>query len=70
MQETQETGWMPELGRSPGGGNDNSLQYSSLESPVDRKAWRASPQGGKESDTAEATDHTATYTVIVNETEL
>ena len=27
--------------RSPGGGNDNPLQYSSLESPMDRGAWRA-----------------------------
>ena len=29
----------PGLGRSPGGGNDNPLQYSSLENPMDRGAW-------------------------------
>ena len=27
------------LGRSPGGGHGNSLQYSSLENPKDRGAW-------------------------------
>ena len=27
------------LGRSPGGGNDNPLQYSCLRIPVDRRAW-------------------------------
>jgi len=27
--------------RSPGGGNGNPLQYSCLENPVDRGAWRA-----------------------------
>ena len=29
------------LGRSPGGGNGNPLQYSSLENPMDRGAWWA-----------------------------
>ena len=29
------------LGRSPGGGYGNSLQYSYLENPMDREAWRA-----------------------------
>ena len=28
-------------GRSPGGGNDNPLQYSCLENLMDRGAWRA-----------------------------
>ena len=28
-------------GRSPGEGNGNPLQYSSLENPMDRGAWRA-----------------------------
>ena len=31
---------IPGLGRSPGGGNGNSLQYSCLENPMDRKVWR------------------------------
>ena len=32
---------IPGLGRSPGGGNGNPLQYSCLENPMDRGAWRA-----------------------------
>ena len=28
------------LGRSPGGGHGNPLQYSCLENPMDRRAWR------------------------------
>ena len=31
---------IPGWGRSPGGGNDNSLQYSCQDSPVDRGAWQ------------------------------
>ena len=34
-------GWIPGLGRSPGEGNSNPLQYSCLENPMDRGAWRA-----------------------------
>ena len=29
------------LGRSPGGGHGNTLQYSCLENPMDRGAWQA-----------------------------
>jgi len=29
------------LGRSPGGGHGNPLEYSCLENPMDRGAWRA-----------------------------
>ena len=36
-----DTGSVPELGRCPGGGNGNSLQYSCLENPMDRGAWWA-----------------------------
>ena len=36
-----ETGSIPGLGRSPGGGYDNPLQYSCLENPMDRGALRA-----------------------------
>ena len=39
------------LGRSPGGGNGNTLQYSCLENPMDRGAWQAIVHGvTKESD--------------------
>ena len=36
----KESGLNPWLGRSPGGGNGNLLQYSSLENPMDRGAHR------------------------------
>ena len=49
MQEMQ--GSIPGSGRSPGEGNDNPLQYSSLENPMDREAWQAIVHGvAKESD--------------------
>ena len=37
----RDTGLIPGLGRSPGGGNVNPLQYSCLEKPMDRGAWWA-----------------------------
>ena len=36
-----ETGSTPGLGRPPGEGNGNWLQYSCLENPMDRGAWQA-----------------------------
>ena len=48
---------MPGLGRSPGGGHSNPLQYSCLEDPMDRGAW----WGCKELDTTERLNtHTGT----------
>ena len=58
MQETKEnTGLIPGLGRSPGGGNGNPLQYSCLENPMDRGADRpCSSWDHKESGITEATE--------------
>ena len=36
-----DVGSIPGSGRPPGGGNDNPLQYSCLESPMDREARQA-----------------------------
>ena len=36
-----DLGSIPGLERSPGGGHGNTLQYSCLENPMDRGAWRA-----------------------------
>ena len=35
-----DLGWIPGSGRSPREGNGNPLQYSCLENPMDRGAWR------------------------------
>ena len=52
--DTGDVGSIPGSGRSPGVGNDNPLQYSCLENPMDRGAWWATVHGGlKESDTTE-----------------
>ena len=40
-RDIRDTGLIPGLGRSPGGGYGNPLQYSCLENPMDRGAWRA-----------------------------
>ena len=37
--DIRDTGSIPGLGRSPGGGHGNPLQYSCLENPTDRGAW-------------------------------
>ena len=40
---------IPGLGRSPGEGNGNPLQYSCLENPMDGRAWQATVHGVKNS---------------------
>ena len=40
-EATRDTGSVPGLGRSLGGGHDNPLQYSCLENPMDIRAWWA-----------------------------
>ena len=57
--DIKDVGLIPGLGRSPGRGTDNPLQYSCLENPIDRGAWQA--WGHKESDTTEATWQALTY---------
>ena len=39
--DIRDAGLVPASGRSPGGGYGNPLQYSCLENPMDRRAWRA-----------------------------
>ena len=46
-----DLGSVPGLGRSPGGGRGNLLQYSFLENPVDRGAWWATVHGVTKSQT-------------------
>ena len=39
--DIRDVGLIPGSGKSPGEGNGNPLQYSCLENPMDRGAWRA-----------------------------
>ena len=40
-----DMGPIPGLGRSPGEGNGNPLQYSCLGNPMDRRTWQAIVHG-------------------------
>ena len=51
-----DLGSVPGSGKSPGGGHSNPLQYSCLENPMDRGAWRAAVHGVVQSRT-----HLSTY---------
>ena len=46
-----DPGLTPGSGRSPGEGNGNPLQYSCLENPMNKGAWRATVRGATESRT-------------------
>ena len=43
--DVRDVGSIPGSGRSPGGGRGNPLQYSCLENPMDRGAWRVRVHG-------------------------
>ena len=49
--DAEDLSSIPGLGRSPGGGPGNPLQYSCLENPMDRGAWRAAVHGFEKSRT-------------------
>ena len=49
--DTRDMGSIPGVTRSLGEGNDNPLQYSCLENPMDRGAWWATVRGVTESQT-------------------
>ena len=53
--DIRDVGSIPGLGRSPGGGHGNPFQYSHLENPMDRGAWRAMVHRVTESDKTEVT---------------
>ena len=59
--DPRDTGLIPGLGRSPGVGNGNLLEYSYLENLMDRGAWQATVHGVTKSQTHLNT-HTHTYT--------
>ena len=49
--DVRDVGSIPGSGRSPGGGHGNPLQYSGLENPRDREAWRDTVLGVAKSQT-------------------
>ena len=55
-----DLGSIPPLGRLPGEGNGNPLQYSCLENPLDRRTWEAIVQGVAKSGT-QLSDFTFTF---------
>ena len=38
-------GLIPGMGRFPGGGHGNPLQYTCLENPMDRRVWQVTVHG-------------------------
>ena len=63
--DTGGMGSVPESGRSPGGGCENSLQYFCLENSMDRGAWQATVHGFTELDTI-VTEHTSIKALLPN----
>ena len=59
----EDPGSIPGLGRCPGEGNGNPLQYSCLENPIGRGAWSAIVHGVSELDTTECLHFYRTYIV-------
>ena len=49
--DLRDSGSIPGSGRSPGEGHSNPLQYSCLQNPMDRGAWRAIVHGAAKSRT-------------------
>ena len=71
MKGTQETWvWFPGLGRFPGEGNGNQLQYPCWENPMDRWTWWGTVHGVVNSQTwlsnwALTHTHTHTHTHLI-----
>ena len=64
-----DLGSVPGLGRSPGEGNGNPLQYSCLENPMDRGTWQAPVHRVAKSQT-QLSNFIFTFTFILHSTAL
>ena len=56
-EDARDMGLIPGLGRSPGVGNGNPLQYPHLGNPMVGRAWRATVHGVAKSQTGLSTSH-------------
>ena len=66
-----DLGSIPGSGRSPGEGNDNPLQYSCLENPMDGGAWWAIVHGVAKSQTRLSNfTHSLTHSLTYKRKEL
>ena len=65
-QDVGDVGLIPGSGRSPGGGNGNPLQYSSLENPHGQRSLVATVHRIAESDMNEATEHTSMIAMVIS----
>ena len=64
--DARDLGLVPRLGRPPGAGSDNSLQYFSLGNRMDSGAWQATVHGvTKKSDTTEHTHSTVIRKLVL-----
>ena len=63
--DIRDEGSIPGLGRSPGEGNGNPLQYSCLENPMDRGTWRATVHRVSQSQTRLKQLGMHTHTLII-----
>ena len=63
--DLRDSNWIPGLGRFPGGGLGNPLQYSCLENPMDRGAWPATVHRVAELHTTEATQQALVFMTCV-----
>ena len=59
--DIRDTGSIPGSGRSPGIGNGNPQQYSSLENSMDRETWWAAVHGVMKSWARLSTAHIRNY---------
>ena len=65
-EDIRDMGLIPGLGRSPGGGDGNLLQYSCLENPMHRGVWQAAIHRVTKRDMTEVTEHICTYIYLTD----
>ena len=63
--EVRDTGSVPKLGRSPGGGHGNPFQYSCLKNPMERGAWWATVHSVAELDMTKATEYNELLSLLL-----